>query len=462
LIAAAFIPSRRKRATGVGLPCVTKLVPLFAFLLAGSGFLTSCNSPQSAGPQAPRQQNLKVIVLGFDAATWEVATPLMLSGRLPNFMRLVSEGATGPLWSHDPTLSACVWTTIATGFRRDKHGILNFAIPGTNPPTPYTSNMRMKKAIWNILSEHNRTVGILNWWVSYPAEHVNGYLVSNYWRYFYPTILVHKTSFTTIPEEAKYAVYPPDIANRIAAVETPPIEKVTGIDFSVIEKHRVKTLEDADFGLFFQRGGFFFKKMMEQDEFVRTLGSTLYRERPVDFFAAYFETTDVVCHLFWPYAHPQNHPVALNEIIDLGGLVNKVYEFADGIIGEFMAKLDSRTVLVVCSDHGYGSLSPKAHSHKPNGMIAFFGEPVRKGFRLPRFNIEDVTPTLLNVMGLPAGADMDGKPVTGFLQESYLRSVPRRPIATYEIKGPEKSRTPVVSPVDAELIKELRALGYLK
>jgi hypothetical protein len=95
-------------------------------------------------------------------------------------------------------------------------------------------------------------------------------------------------------------------------------------------------------------------------------------------------------------------------------------------------------------------------------MIAFFGEPVRKGFRLPKITIDDVTPTLLNVMGFPAAADMDGKPVTGFLQDRWLKHAPRETIATYEIKGPEINRSPVVSPVDSELINQLRALGYMK
>lgn len=394
-----FFFGRRGRA-GIGPRSIARLTALSVLLFAAIGVLTSCSSRSSGSPPTPEQQHLKVIVLGFDAATWEVATPLIMSGRLPNFMRLVSEGATGVLWSHEPMHSACVWTTLATGFKTENHGILNFTVPGTNPPVPYTSNMRLKKAIWNILSERNRTVGIVNWWVTYPAERVNGYMVSNYWRYLYPTMPGREDSLTTIPPETIYAVYPPEIVERLASVQARPIEQATGIDFSVIDKHRVKVLQDADFGLTLGSGGSFFKKMMEQDEFIRTVGSALLKERPVDFFAVYFESTDAVSHLFWPYAHPQDHPVSPDEAHDLGDMVNRVYEYADGIVGEFMAKLDSRTVLVVCSDHGFGSFAPKVYTHKTNGMIAFFGEPVRKGFRLPKITIDDVTPTLLERHGI--------------------------------------------------------------
>jgi predicted AlkP superfamily phosphohydrolase/phosphomutase len=403
-----------------------------------------------------------VIVLGFDAATWEVVTPLVISGRLPNFRRLVSEGATGVLWSHEPTASACVWTTIATGVSREKHGILRFAVPGSDPPVLYTSNMRERKAIWNILSERERAVGIINWWVTYPVEPVNGYMVSNYWRYLYPTTLIHRDFSAATPSEAKDAVYPPEIAGTLAAVRARPVEQVTGIDYSAIKKPELAMLQDPNFGFTFQQSGLFFKKMMQQDEFVRTLASTLHQERPVDLFAVYFESTDVVCHLFWPYAHPQNYSVSPDEAADLGGLVDRVYEYADGIIGEFMAKLDPHTVLAVCSDHGYGSLTATSHSHKLNGMIAFFGAPVRRGFHLPKMFLEDVTPTLLNILGLPAAADMDGKPVTDFLQARYIGCIPRDTVASYETKGPEKIRTPVASAADRELINQLKSLGYLQ
>jgi predicted AlkP superfamily phosphohydrolase/phosphomutase len=441
-----------------------KSAVLAALSLAGLGLVLSCGSgpPGSPSKPGPEENNLKVVVVGLDAATWEAAQPLMMAGRLPSFMRLVSEGATGVLWSQEPTITACIWTTIATGFNREKHGILNFAVPGTDPPAPYTSNMWERRAIWNILSDHKRTVGIVNWWVTYPAERVDGYMVSNYSRYFYPLMLAEKKSFTAILPEIKDAVFPPGIANEILSLEVPPVEQATGIDFSVIGKHTINIPPDANFGLTFKQGGYFFKKMMEQEEFVKTLGLRLYQEQPVDFFAMYLESIDVSCHLFWAYAHPASHAVSLSEIVDLGGIVGSAYEYCDRTLGEFMAKLDPRTVLVVCSDHGYGTLSPTLHSHKPNGLIAFFGEPVRKGFHLPGMSVTDVTPTILTLMGLPAAADMDGKPVTDFLKEPYLSRTPRETVATYEVKSPAPSRTPVVSPVDRELIKQLKALGYLK
>lgn len=45
---------------------------------------------------------------------------------------------------------------------------------------PFTSNMRTSKAVWNILSDFSKKVGIVGWWVTWPAEKVDGYIVSSY------------------------------------------------------------------------------------------------------------------------------------------------------------------------------------------------------------------------------------------------------------------------------------------
>ena len=52
------------------------------------------------------------------------------------------------------------------GFRKPKGGGL------------YTSTDRKKKAFWNILSDYDRRVAVIGWWVSYPAEPVNGVVVA--------------------------------------------------------------------------------------------------------------------------------------------------------------------------------------------------------------------------------------------------------------------------------------------
>jgi len=410
----------------------------------------------------PEGNGLKVAILGLDAADWKIIRPMVESGRLPNFKTLMDKGATGVLIAREPMWSPALWTTMVTGVRRIKHGITDFAVPKSDPPVPFTSNMRTRKTLWNILSEAGRTVGMINWWVSYPAEPVNGYMVSNYWRYFYHRRLIENEPDDSMLTELSDAVHPASLVRELTGIRPQPVERTVNIDFSVIERHRVDGAYDPSFGLEFSRDSRIFKKILEQDEFVRALGLKLYRERPVDLFGIYFEGIDASCHLFWPYLNPDRYEVTEQEVRDLGGVIKEVYVAADAVLGEYMDMIDSHTILLVCSDHGYGDLPGKKHFHVPEGMIAFYGEPVRQGAAVATMHTEDVGPTVLNLMGYPVAEDMDGRAFTDFLKEPYILTVPASTIPTYETGSPPIDTNPVVSPLDGEVIDQLRALGYLQ
>src|SRR5207253_10752899 len=47
---------------------------------------------------------------------------------------------------------------------------------------PVSGNERITKAFWNILSDYGARVGVVNWWVTWPPDKVNGYMVSDRYR----------------------------------------------------------------------------------------------------------------------------------------------------------------------------------------------------------------------------------------------------------------------------------------
>ena len=133
-----------------------------AFLL-----LPSCSSKPTPG---------RVVVLGFDGMDPQAVDLLMSEGKLPNFATLRQQGAYGRLISSEPLLSPIVWTTIATGKTPEEHQIGHFVAVNeqTGEQLPVTSQMRKAKAIWNILSDAGRTVDVVGYWATWPAETVNG------------------------------------------------------------------------------------------------------------------------------------------------------------------------------------------------------------------------------------------------------------------------------------------------
>ena len=129
----------------------------------------------------------RVIVLGLDGIDPDVVDLLLSEGELPNFARLRQGGAYGRLESSKPLLSPIIWTTIATGKTPLEHGIAHFVAVNekTGAELPVTSQMRRVKALWNVLSEAGRDVGVVGWWATWPAETVRGAVVSDHTCYHF-------------------------------------------------------------------------------------------------------------------------------------------------------------------------------------------------------------------------------------------------------------------------------------
>lgn len=144
-------------------------------LLSASIFLLLPNESFSA------KNKTKILLIGLDGATWKVMTPLIKEGKLPNIKQLMDKGCWGGLQSFAPFRSEQIWTTIATGKEPKEHGILDRLMedPDTGESVPVTSNLIKVKRIWNILNEHRKIVGIVNYLVTWPPEEINGVMISD-------------------------------------------------------------------------------------------------------------------------------------------------------------------------------------------------------------------------------------------------------------------------------------------
>ena len=79
---------------------------------------------------AGRRLARRVLLIGWDAADWQIIHPLMDGGLMPVLQRFVADGVMGNLASLEPMLLArCLWTSIATGKRMHKHGVSWFIEP---------------------------------------------------------------------------------------------------------------------------------------------------------------------------------------------------------------------------------------------------------------------------------------------------------------------------------------------
>lgn len=72
------------------------------------------------------------------------------------------------------------------------------------------------------------------------------------------------------------------------------------------------------------------------------------------------------------------------------------------------------------------------HDAGPDGLALFFGPGIARGAKFQGASVVDITPTLLYLMGLPLGQDMDGNLISDILEESLSRSQPVTYISSYQ------------------------------
>jgi predicted AlkP superfamily phosphohydrolase/phosphomutase/Flp pilus assembly protein TadD len=426
-----------------------------AFLLLV--LLTACS-------RDPSERRLLVLALdGLDPDTVDL---LVSEGRLPNFARLRREGASGRLLSEKPLLSPVVWTTIATGKPPSRHGIGHFVAvdPRTGEEMPVTSRLRRVKALWNVFSEAGRTVAVVGWWATWPPEPVQGAVVSDHTAYHF----LFQEGFGG-KEEGRGITHPPELAAEIAPLLRRPGDLTARdlapfVDVSPGELDRPFDFDDD-----LQH----FRWALATAESYRDIGLKLWREERPDLALVYLEGTDTTSHLFGHLFRARGLAGELaGQQQRYGQTVERMYAFADRVVGEFMAVMDDRTTLAVLSDHGFelGALPDDPsktrdlrrvtdRSHELEGILYLYGAGVKPGTRIEQPRILDVAPTLLALAGLAPARDMPGRVLT----EALTLSEPGR-IATYEKKEEERGEgTAGGGDAGAQeaLVEHLRSLGYV-
>jgi hypothetical protein len=138
------------------------------------------------GGPAPTEPAKTSLLICLDGGTWNSLTPLLQAGELPNILRMMQEGAYGPLRS-DPPFSPPSWTSLATGLTPEHHGIDNFvrrdeidAESGAYRLLPIRSVDVEVPRIWQMVAASGAAVAVERWLFTYPVQPVNGVVVSDY------------------------------------------------------------------------------------------------------------------------------------------------------------------------------------------------------------------------------------------------------------------------------------------
>lgn len=123
----------------------------------------------------------RLVVLGWDSATWDVADPLVAEGRLPVLGDLIERGFRAPLRSVWPPMTDCAWTSAFTGTNPGRHGIFGswYRAPGAYACRYFSSRDRKVPGLWEMGAQDIRWL-VWNVPMTFPPTPVTGAMVAGY------------------------------------------------------------------------------------------------------------------------------------------------------------------------------------------------------------------------------------------------------------------------------------------
>jgi len=376
---------------------------------------------------------LRIRVLGIDGLEHRMTEQMTARGEMPQLRALLDRGAWGRLRAEPERVPAIVWTTIATGRGPEAHGIqatstrrvaglrTPLAIGAAESPIaaalaratdvlrltrrePATSVLRGVKAFWNVASEKGLRVGVVNWWATWPADPVNGYLVSD------------RTAFKLEKGAAPDRdVQPPELFGRLA----PP----------TVRDNRAEAL----------------------DLFAVSAATALRGAHPPDVEAVYLPGLDI-------FTMQTLGDASATDLASLEGRVAAVrdyYRFVDRLIGEATATLGPDDVVVLVGDPGRLARNGASGAL---GTLAIVGGPARTT-DLGIVSERDVAPTVLHLLGLPISREFEGRVLEAAFDPAFAKAHAVRTVPAYGRRAPAR---PTESAFDRDMLEELKSLGYIQ
>lgn len=402
----------------------------------------------------------KVLVIGWDAADWQVINPLMEQGLMPTLKKFLSESSYGNIATLDPPYSPMLWTSIATGKHAFDHGVLGFTelLPDGSGIRPISAHSRKVKAVWNILNQESYKSNVVAWWPSNPVDDINGVMVSNF----------YQNAKTKMEEEwplVEGTVNDPAHRDALAELRVHPGELTEAHIAPFIPNLKNLDLEK-------DKPLLNVIKILAHASSVHNATTYLLEETEWDFMAVYHDAIDHACHLAMKYRAPKLDTIKEEDFENYRHIVDGMYRFHDMMLERTLSLIDDDTYVMLLSDHGFrsdhtripkipmGPATP-AIEHRPYGIVAMRGPGIKKGQQIFGASLLDITPTILHLYGLPIGKDMAGN----VLANAFIEPPKSTYIDSWEkVAGNDGmvTKDAVVDPeAQEQAMQQLIELGYV-
>jgi len=280
----------------------------------------------------------RIMIIGWDGATFDVLDPLMDRGLMPTLKQLIESGTSGVLRSTIPPITPAAWTTFMTGKGPGRHGVIDFECydPRTNDTTFNNTFQIKEKTIWQILSEHGLQSGTIHLPMTYPPQPINGFVISG---------------FETPSIDAEFT-YPRHLKDLI-------LKTIPDYSYSTNWRHGLfggasKLRENLEY----------FKRNFRQGVQLSHICTEHY---DWDVMMVLFKLVDNIQHKCWKYISAETggkYPTHQR-------MVHSCFQVLDACLAELVELAHQHNAsIIIMSDHGHGSLDGSA---QPNLMLKRWG-----------------------------------------------------------------------------------------
>lgn len=351
----------------------------------------------------------KVTILNLEGLNFDFILPLANNRLLPNFSNLIENGAWGHLSGFTPSDSAVLRRTLKTGKLPGKHRRLSevrYAIAGFEKPLEVAPRF--------ILFRQLRQLGFLRIEPYNPPPAIK--------------------DIETIYGEEQAVVFRSD-----DPAAGPPAAPADERPFATLYKDL-----QADTAPIGRR----LRAALARDQAAEERAFRAKTDLQPQLFVLTLDGLVDVQSYFYKYASPRDFgDIRPDEIQKFGKVIERYYQYYDGIISKYTAAMKDDEILIVCSAFGVeplpfwkrlvewvlGNADISAyHEQAPDGAVFLYGQSVVRGKTADSLRLADIAPTLLYFAGLPVAKDMDGVARTSLFTREFKEENPLLTISSYE------------------------------
>ena len=373
----------------------------------------------------PVSPSRKVLLLGWNLASWQLINPLLDQGKLPHLQSLVDQGIMGGLKTQRPLLEHVVYNSVATGTYADKHGVLGPLEVGPQDQIQPTGSLtRRVDAIWDTLSDKGLNCHVVNFPTTGPAEKINGTFVAP--SFFETVPLTYQEKF----EVPLVSVHPESQLESLSQF----IVTLQDIDADVMSTFvpRFRELDVSD------------PKLINigiaaaQTFSVHATATHLMEDVPWDFMAVSYDLIELLGRRFFQYHVPPSQGASGSEqenryriaVHLFSEVVNAAIQLCDTLLGRLLELAGDDASIILYSPWGilnqtdFSAIEEAENSrylesiYRGEGIFLMREKKMPSDELLHEIGYLDICPTVLRSCGLDLGNNLDGCAVQDYAEHN--------------------------------------------